>query len=81
MKLIDSIVFFPAKIMNALLLKYKKVKVGSGLRIDGGIVLYGKPEEFKIGDNCRIISCRKKNPLGGEVRRQLLLSGAMRALL
>ena len=56
----------PDKIYNLLLIRYKKIKLGNGCKIQGKLICYGKAKKFQIGDNVRIVSCCKKNPLGGQ---------------
>lgn len=68
MELIDNMVLTPSRIRNWILIHHKHVSVGKNVKIEGTLSLYGKAKSFIIEDNVRIISCRKKNPLGGGTR-------------
>lgn len=67
MKVIDNVCMIPTIIFNYMLLRYKKVQVGKKCCVEGKLRIYGKAKKFSIGDDIRIISCRKSNPLGGQI--------------
>ena len=53
------------KIWNFVMLKRKRVQVGTDLRINGRIYIHGRKNCIKIGDNCTIQSAHYVNPTSG----------------
>lgn len=58
-------------LLNYFAIKYKKVKHGTGLNIDGRIFFHGVKEKIVIGDNCNICSSESINPTSGFNRTHL----------
>ena len=50
---------------NAITIKYRSVKVGKQVRLNGRIRIYGRGQ-IQIGDRVRINSGRRFNPIGGD---------------
>lgn len=53
------------KLWNTMLFKYKKCVVGEKFVGNGRIRIRGRARKFQVGNDVRIISSRKYNPLGG----------------
>ena len=68
--MIKSVVLFlvnlPTKWFNAIALSYRRVQTGHNVRINGKIRLYGRGS-IVLEDNVRINSCRRANPIGGDI--------------
>lgn len=73
MRFLDELMLIPSKAANALSLKYKHVQVGKNVSIQGRIYIFGRPEQFEIHDSVRIISNRKYNPVGGNIKTTFAL--------
>ncbi len=58
-------------LLNFFAIKYKKVKHGKNLKIDGRIFFHGEKERIIIGDNCNICSSESINPTSGFNRTHL----------
>lgn len=66
----------PNTIYNTAVLKYRHVKCGNNLKINGRIFCVSNtPDGIEIGDNVRINSSRGSNPIGGDVKTILFAKG------
>lgn len=75
-KLIRYILCFPNFVYNYIVLKYRKVSYGKGLKIDGRIhVVANSRNGIIIGNNVKINSCRSSNPIGGDIKTILFAKG------
>ncbi|MCD7824201.1 MAG: hypothetical protein LUG86_09360 [Oscillospiraceae bacterium] len=75
-KIILSILSLPNSIYNRAMLKYRHVKTGENLQINGRIHLVSNtPDGIKIGNNVRINSGKNSNPIGGDTRTVLFAKG------
>lgn len=73
---IRTICGLPNRLYNRALLKYRKVKVGSELQINGRLHLVSNTVGgIQIGDRVRINSCRNANPIGGDIKTILFAKG------
>lgn len=52
--------------LNKFKLKYKRVKMGQKVKINGVIKIYGPSGRISIGNNCTINSDIRFNPIGGQ---------------
>lgn len=67
---------FPDMIYNACVLKYRHVKYGKNLRINGRIYCVSNTADgIVIGDNVSINSNRGSNPIGGDTKTILFAKG------
>lgn len=69
----DSVRKFCDSLYNNFVLKYKKITVGKNLIINGKLWFQGSGKMI-IGDNVRITSRKRTNPLGGESRTSIVLA-------
>lgn len=66
----------PNTIYNTAVLKYRHVKYGNNLKINGRIFCVSNtPDGIEIGDNVRINSSRGSNPIGGDAKTILFAKG------
>ena len=66
----------PNTIYNAMVFKYRHVKYGNNLKINGRIFCVSNtPDGIVIGDNVRINSSRGSNPIGGDTKTILFAKG------
>lgn len=66
----------PNRIYNALMMKYRHVKHGKNLRINGRIhCVSNTADGIVIGDDVSINSCLGSNPIGGDTRTILFAKG------
>ena len=66
----------PNVIQNTAVLKYRHVKYGKNLKINGRIFCVSNtPDGIVIGDNIRINSSRGSNPIGGDTKTILFAKG------
>lgn len=66
----------PNTIYNTVVLKYRHVKYGTNLKINGRFFCVSNtPDGIVIGDNVRINSSRSSNPIGGDVKTILFAKG------
>lgn len=73
---IRTICGLPNRLYNRALLKYRKVKVGSNLQINGRLHLVSNTAGgIQIGDRVRINSRRSSNPIGGDIKTILFAKG------
>jgi len=63
-------------VYNCVVLKYKRINYGNNLRINGRIYCHSDSEKgIIIGDNVRINSSLKSNPIGGPTKTILYTRG------
>ena len=75
-KFVYIIIGFPDKIFNTLILKYRHVKYGKNFRINGRIRLISNTQDgIVIGNDVRINSSPRSNPIGGDTRTILFAKG------
>lgn len=75
-KLIRQIIHIPSKAYNFFLLKYRNVKYGKNLKINGLLFCVSNSKDgIVIGDDVSINSCRSANPIGGDTKTQLFAKG------
>lgn len=75
-KLIYKVIRFPNTIYNTLVLKHRHVKHGKNLKINGRIQLISNTQDgILIGNDVRINSSSKSNPIGGDMRTILFAKG------
>lgn len=75
-KIYNSIKGIPNKVYNYILLKYRHVKYGSNLKINGRLFCVSNSRDgIVLGDNIRINSSLKSNPIGGDTRTILFAKG------
>lgn len=72
-QLVLSVIALPNRLVNAVILRYRRVEVGQGVRINGRIHIFGQGL-IAIKDNVRINSSRSSNPIGGD-RETVLFTG------
>ena len=66
----------PNTIYNTAVLKYRHVKYGNDLKINGRFFCVSNtPDGIVIGDNVRINSSRASNPIGGDTKTILFAKG------
>ena len=66
----------PNQLYNTAVLKYRHVKYGKNLKINGRIFCVSNtPDRIVIGDNVRINSSRASNPIGGDTKTILFAKG------
>ena len=66
----------PPMLYNALVIRVRHVEHGSDLKINGKIFFVSNsPDGIIIGNDVRINSCRKANPIGGDTRTVLFAKG------
>ena len=63
--LVLKVIGIPSKIYNIILMRYRKVKTGKNVRINGRIKIFGKGNVI-INDNVSINSSVSSNPIGGD---------------
>lgn len=67
--LIRCILGFPNFVYNYIVLKYRRVRYGKNLKIDGRIhIVANSKNGIVIGNNVKINSCRSSNPIGGDIK-------------
>lgn len=72
----NKIMNFPNNLYNMIILKYRYVKYGKNLKVNGRIFCVSNNKcGIQIGDNVRINSCLKANPIGEDVRTVLFAKG------
>ncbi len=75
-KILNKLSAAPTNIYNFCVLRYRHVMVGKKLKINGKIfVVSSYHDGIVIGDNVRINSCRKSNPIGGDTKTTLFAKG------
>ena len=75
-KVIKRILGFPNLIYNKTILAYRHVKYGKDLQIRGRIFCVSNSKDgIIIGDDVKINSCRKSNPIGGDTKTVLFAKG------
>lgn len=71
--MISKIFNIKSNIYNRIVLSYRDVKYGNGLKINGQIFLRGKGKLI-LGNNVRINSSLESNPIGGNTRTTFHIS-------
>lgn len=67
---------FPNHIYNILVMKYRHVRCGKNLKINGRIYCVSNTVDgITIGNEVSINSCMKSNPIGGDTRTVLFAKG------
>ena len=75
-KVIKRILGFPNLIYNKTILAYRHVKYGKNLQIRGRIFCVSNSKDgIVIGDDVKINSSRKSNPIGGDTKTVLFAKG------
>ncbi|GHU74823.1 transferase [Clostridia bacterium] len=62
-----AIKWFPAGLLNVLLLKLRRANIGTNF-ISYGLIFIRGTGSIVIGDNVTINSCRETNPIGGDCK-------------
>lgn len=66
----------PNSIYNTAVLKYRHVKYGNNLKINGRFFCVSNTHDgIVIGNNVRINSSRRSNPIGGDTKTILFAKG------
>lgn len=66
----------PTNMYNTIVLRYRHVKYGKSLKINGKIYCVSNtPDGIVMGDNVRINSSLGSNPIGGDTRTILFAKG------
>lgn len=75
-KIFKKLLGFPSEIYNKTILKYRHVKYGKNMRINGRIYCVSNTRDgIEIGDNVSINSSLSSNPIGGDSRTILFAKG------
>lgn len=75
-QVLQAVKNIPNAIYNTAVLKYRHVKYGKNLKINGRIFCVSNtPDGIVIGDNVRINSSRGSNPIGGDTKTILFAKG------
>ena len=64
-RLIVGIISLPSRFCNWIILRYRRVKCGKNVKINGRIHIYGRGQII-LNKGVRINSCRGANPIGGD---------------
>ena len=76
MGIVRRVLTLPSKLYNYILLKYRHVNYGENLIINGRLFCVSNSKDgIKLGNNVRINSCRKSNPIGGDDKTILFAKG------
>lgn len=66
----------PNCVYNKIILKYRHVKCGKHLKVNGRLLCISNSKNgIVIGDNVLINSCRSSNPIGGDIKTTLFAKG------
>ena len=75
-RLLIKLLNYSDKLYNWLVFKYRKVHYGNNLEITGRIFCVSNSDSrIKIGNNVKINSCMRSNPIGGDTRTILFAKG------
>ena len=75
-QIVYCVIGLPNQIYNTLIMKYRHVKHGKNLKINGRIHCVSNTNDgIIIGNNVSINSCMKSNPIGGDTKTILFAKG------
>lgn len=75
-QIVYCVIGLPNQIYNTLIMKYRHVKHGKNLKINGRIHCVSNADGgIIIGNNVSINSCMKSNPIGGDTKTILFAKG------
>lgn len=75
-QIVYCVISLPNQICNTLIMKYRHVKNGKNLKINGRIYCVSNADDgIIIGNNVSINSCMKSNPIGGDTKTILFAKG------